>query len=356
MPATRVGAAAIVFDLDHFKRINDILGHSAGDEVLRKFAALLKEAAGPADRAARLGGEEFALRLGDTDLSTALQTAETIRRRLGESFRHLTVPVSVSAGVAAVAGDAEDGDLLRDASRALNAAKRLGRNRSIVYDARTVELLAELVDERADEQIAAAILLAETLDLRDPATAQHSKTVGSLAQATAARLGFSPQEVERVRIAGLVHDLGKIGISDAVLLKPGRLTEDEFAEIERHPEIGARILEHANLPEIAAWVLDHHERIDGHGYPRGLAGEEIPIESRILAVADSYEAMIAERPYREGLGFDEAIAELERCAGTQFDRQVVQALLAVLRTPSIGEPSPRTRGITRPPQIRMPAG
>jgi putative nucleotidyltransferase with HDIG domain len=177
---------------------------------------------------------------------------------------------------------------------------------------------------------AAAMLLAETLDLRDVATARHSETVGRYAERIAAELGLAPDQVERVRVAGVLHDIGKLGISDAVLLKPGRLEPHEWQEIKRHPELGARILEHANLRDVASWVLSHHERVDGTGYPRELARTLIPLEGRILAVADAYEAMTADRPYRRALTEPEARAELRRGAGTQFDPDVIAAFERVL--------------------------
>jgi diguanylate cyclase (GGDEF)-like protein len=187
--------------------------------------------------------------------------------------------------------------------------------------------------EAPELRLAAAMLLAETLDLRDAGTAEHSRTVGQFARDTAAALGLAAARVERLQAAGVLHDLGKLGIADAILHKPGALTGAEWKEMTRHPEIGARILEHAGLRDIAAWVLAHHERLDGRGYPSGLAADEIPLESRILAVADAYEAMIADRPYRRGMPAEEARAELERCAGTQFDPTVVEAFLATLVAP-----------------------
>ena len=187
--------------------------------------------------------------------------------------------------------------------------------------------------ETPELRLAAAMLLAETLDLRDAGTAEHSRTVGGFARDTAAALGLAPARVDRLQAAGVLHDLGKLGIADAILHKAGALTEAEWEEMTRHPEIGARILEHAGLRDIAAWVLAHHERLDGRGYPSGLAADEIPLESRILAVADAYEAMIADRPYRRGMPAADARAELERCAGTQFDPTVVEAFLGTLRAP-----------------------
>jgi diguanylate cyclase (GGDEF)-like protein len=179
-------------------------------------------------------------------------------------------------------------------------------------------------------RLAAVLLLAETLDMRDPSTARHARTVGRFASETAAALGLPSERVERIQAAGVLHDLGKLGIADAILHKPGPLDDNEWREMRRHPEVGARILEHAGLRDIARWVGQHHERIDGYGYPLGLSGEDISLEARILAVADAYEAMIADRPYRSAMPAEEAKAELLRCAGSQFDHRVVEAFLGTL--------------------------
>jgi diguanylate cyclase (GGDEF)-like protein len=185
-------------------------------------------------------------------------------------------------------------------------------------------------DQSSELRLAAVMLLAETLDMRDPSTARHSRTVGDFARQTAVALHLEPDRVDRIQAAGLVHDLGKLGIADAILYKPGPLDDREWREIRRHPDLGAQILEHAGLHDIAAWVRAHHERVDGGGYPAGLSESEISLESRILAVADAYEAMVADRPYRAGLAPEEARAELLRCAGTQFDAIVVEAFLGTL--------------------------
>jgi diguanylate cyclase (GGDEF)-like protein len=185
-------------------------------------------------------------------------------------------------------------------------------------------------EQSQELRLAAVMLLAETLDLRDSGTARHSRTVGALARRIAEELGLAPERVERIHAAGVLHDLGKLGIADAILHKPGKLDEAEWNEIQRHAEIGARILDHAGLDDIAGWVRAHHERIDGRGYPNEIAGEQIPLEARILAVADAYEAMIADRPYRAGMPAAAAREELVRCAGTQFDVAVVEAFLAAL--------------------------
>jgi HD-GYP domain-containing protein (c-di-GMP phosphodiesterase class II) len=154
--------------------------------------------------------------------------------------------------------------------------------------------------------------------------------VGRYAELIARRLELGDARVERIRAAGVLHDIGKLGVADAVLKKSGALTDEEWSEMRRHPELGARILDHANLRDISGWVLAHHERIDGRGYPLGLSGAEIPLEARILAVADAYEAMTADRVYRSALGHDVAQEELRSGTGTQFDPDVVQAFLAVL--------------------------
>jgi HD-GYP domain-containing protein (c-di-GMP phosphodiesterase class II) len=179
-------------------------------------------------------------------------------------------------------------------------------------------------------RLAAVMLLAEALDLRDPSTALHSRTVGRLARRTAIELGFPEPHVQRVHAAGVLHDLGKLGIADAILHKPSTLDDGEWREMRRHPEVGARILEHAGMRDIAAWVRAHHERVDGHGYPSNVSGDAISLEARILSVADAYEAMIADRPYRSGMPPSAARQELLRCAGTQFDPQVVAAFLRAL--------------------------
>ena len=326
----RAPMALVICDLDHFKRVNDTLGHPAGDDVLRTFSDLLRDCTREDDVAVRLGGEEFALVLAGVGEREALAVAERLRREVAATFRDFPVPISVSVGIADATRDDGAEALVRAANRALFAAKRLGRDRCVVHHAETLAMLDALADDRAGEQLAAAMLLAETLDLRDVATARHSETVGRYAEAIAAELGLAPDQVERVRVAGVLHDIGKLGISDAVLLKPGRLEPHEWQEIRRHPELGARILEHANLRDVASWVLAHHERLDGTGYPRALGGARIPLEGRILAVADAYEAMTADRPYRKALGEAEARAELRRGAGTQFDPDVVAAFGRVL--------------------------
>ena len=174
------------------------------------------------------------------------------------------------------------------------------------------------------------LVLAETLDMRDAGTARHSQFVGRYARSIATEMGMPPDEIERMHLAGVLHDIGKIGIPDSILKKPGALDEDEWAEMRKHPELGARILAGANLADIAGWVLAHHERPDGQGYPLGLSGDSIPIQARILAVVDAYEAMTNDRVYRPAMPESDARAELVRFAGTQFDPEIVETFIKLL--------------------------
>jgi putative nucleotidyltransferase with HDIG domain len=181
-----------------------------------------------------------------------------------------------------------------------------------------------------DPQLATVVALAEALDLRDADTSLHSQMVGWYAELIAQQLELPPADVERIRTAGLLHDVGKIGVPDAVLRKPGKLDDDEWKLMQSHAEIGARVLTPLDAPDVREWVLCHHERPDGRGYPAGRELADIPLAARILAVADSYEAMTADRVYRAAPGPHFARAELARCAGSQFDPAVVDAFLAVL--------------------------
>ena len=323
----------VVADLDHFKLVNDRYGHQSGDEALRKFGELVEAVKRSIDGAARIGGEEFALVLPGTDPGGAQVLAERLRRRVREVMVDDGLPLSVSLGVAAYPRHARTGDdLLRRADQAMYLAKRLGRDRSVVYSAEVSESLDgdAPLSPATIEHVPAVLILAETLDLRDTGTALHSQTVGRYAEMIAAAIGLPEDRVKRVRLAGLLHDIGKIGIPDPILRKPGALEPWEWEEIRKHPELGARILAGANLDDISGWVLAHHERPDGGGYPAGLAGEQIPIEARILSVADAFEAMTAQRVYSPPMPVSEAICELERHAGTQFDAEVVATLIECL--------------------------
>jgi diguanylate cyclase (GGDEF)-like protein/putative nucleotidyltransferase with HDIG domain len=331
----RRSVSLIVADLDHFRRVNDRFGQQVGDRVLRRTAALLDELRRSLDTPARTGGEEFALLMPEMDKQSAYMVAERLRSRVREMFSNDRASLTISVGVT---GYPEDGgaadELLRMGDEALYAAKTLGRDRSVLYSRDVTSIIGDSGESRSgvrsQAHLATMLSLAEALDLRDSGTARHSQTVGRLCELVARELGLPKERVERLRIAGILHDIGKIGIPDAILRKPGPLNEEERVQINRHPEVGARLLGAGELEDIRTWVLSHHERPDGTGYPAGLKGDDIPLEAAILAVGDAFEAMTADRVYRPGVGEQEARAELRRCAGTQFDPRVVDALEEVL--------------------------
>jgi diguanylate cyclase (GGDEF)-like protein len=326
----------VIGDLDRFKALNDNFGHAAGDRALQQLALILDTAKRRIDTAARIGGEEFAVVLPDSDEHAAYILAERMRREVRETFIYEPFELTISLGVATFPPHGTSVEtLLARADEALYAAKALGRDRTVVYREDLGRNVAEATGEPAphtDRHSATVLALADVIDARDRGTAQHSQTVGRYAAAIARELGLPESIVERVRFSGVVHDVGKIGIPDAILRKPGWLSAEDWIEMRRHPEIGASILSGANLTDVSEWVRAHHERPDGTGYPHGISGREIPLEARILAVADAYEAMRSDRVYRAALSEEEARAELARCAGTQFDRRVVEAFLRVLDT------------------------
>jgi diguanylate cyclase (GGDEF)-like protein/putative nucleotidyltransferase with HDIG domain len=323
----------IVGDLDHFKEVNDRSGHQVGDAALQRVAGILGGGARQIDAAARIGGEEFALVLPDTDERDAFVVAERLRCAVRDEFAGDVVAITISFGLATYPDHGETAaSLLRAADEALYGAKESGRNRSVLHSP-AIRRMSEGRGERdiEGERFLAVVLdLAEAIDLRFSGSARHSETVGRYAEMMARELGLSEARIGRVRLAGMLHDVGKVGVPDTILKKPGRLTDEEFAVIRRHPELGAQILEHPNLRDVQAWVRMHHERPDGKGYPLGLAGDELPLEARIVAVADAYEAMTSDRAYRDSIGHEAARDELRRCAGSQFDERVVEAFLAVL--------------------------
>ena len=321
----------IVGDLDRFKRVNDAHGHAAGDAVLKRVADAIRGAKRGFDRAARVGGEEFAVLAPDCDEHGAYMLAERIRAAVHEAFAENEAALTISFGISThpLHGQSADG-LLRTADQALYAAKRLGRNRSVISSAEVPGILAR--GSRGDHgeahvELAALLNLAEALDVRDSGSATHCQRVGRFAELTARELGLSPEGVERVRLAGILHDVGRVGLPDSVLAKPGPLTDDEWAWVRAHPAIGARMVETTEYEDIRSWILFHHERPDGHGYPEGRRAEDVPIESAIIAVADAYEAMTSDRPYRPALATEEAADELRRESGRQFQADVVEALL-----------------------------
>jgi diguanylate cyclase (GGDEF)-like protein/putative nucleotidyltransferase with HDIG domain len=337
--------AVIVGDLDGFKEINDRFGHHRGDRALELVARALAQTVRRVDTAARVGGEEFALVLPDSDEGGAFMLAERVRRVLRETFSAWPVNLTISLGIASFPRDGEDTEpLLRAADQALYAAKDLGKDRAVVYSGEMWTTLMGATRrqvERPAGGLATLLALAEVIDVRHTGATDHSEEVADHAESLARALGMSPEAADRVRLAGLLHDIGKVGIADAILHKPEALSDDEWAAMRTQPEIAAQILRNSDLPDLAGWVLCMHERLDGMGYPRGVGEKDIPLEARILAVADAYEAMTRDRPYREALDAAAAREELRRHAGTQFDPAVILAFEGLLEEPGeVPAPAP----------------
>ncbi|MEX0993122.1 MAG: diguanylate cyclase [Solirubrobacterales bacterium] len=322
----------VVGDLDRFKEINDRFGYEVADQTLAGLSAFFAGSELASRGAARIGGEEFALVLPRCDTDAAYAVAEELRSQIGNAYRNQPVPITISFGIATVPEHGRNTrELLHAADQALYAAKALGRNRSIVHNPEIAGTFGEGTHDSSDEmRLATVLALAEALDVRDAGTAKHSQTVGRYAEMTARELRLPADLIERVRLAGILHDVGKVGVPDSVLCKPGPLDDEEWQVMKRHPEIGARILEGADFEDIREWVLAHQERPDGRGYPNALRDDQIPLAARILSVADAYEAMTADRVYRRAMGDERAREELARCSGSQFDPTVVDAFLRAL--------------------------
>jgi diguanylate cyclase (GGDEF)-like protein/putative nucleotidyltransferase with HDIG domain len=324
-------------DIDDFKRINDRFGHPSGDRVLSQVAGRLRQGG----EAFRLGGDEFALLLVDHDEGAAVAAANSIVERIGALDLGHIGNVTVSAGLVTfpVQGHERD-ELIRLADSALYWAKEHGKNQVRLSRPDVVELaelkrLASGPDRAARYRAAAS--LAKAVDARDTYTGSHSERVAELAARIAQRLGLDAERVELTRLAGSLHDLGKLAIPEEILRKPGELTDSERLVLERHPQIGFRMLDSLGVDPIAELVLHHHERWDGAGYPDGLRGDAILLGARIIFVADAYDAMTSDRVYRPKRSPEAALAELERCSGTQFDPTIVAAFaedLALTRTAS----------------------
>ena len=324
------GLSAIMIDLDHFKTVNDTFGHPVGDLVLVETARRIREAAREGDLIARIGGEEFLMLLPDTDGATALAVAERVRATVrATDYEGEVGRLSASLGVATLSGGLDADALLARADAALYWAKRHGRDAAFLFDARLMGdlSLANRASEVAREDgLSALRALARAIDARDAATQRHSIRVADMAVMIATAMGWTPEEAVRLREAGLVHDVGKIGIPDSILLKPAGLTEAERELMKDHARLGARIVSEVLDQDQVEWVAHHHERWDGDGYPNGIRDVAIPEGARILAVADSWDAMTSARDYNIALTPDEALDECRRCSGTHFWPPAIEAL------------------------------
>ena len=336
-------------DIVRFKPVNDTYGHNSGDAVLRQVANLIADGVRVSDTFGRYGGEEFMLILPETVPEDAVRLAEELRTLVQQETLRIagdqTLKLTISVGVAGGRGAELQLDMLVDrADAAMYAAKSLGRNRTYLFreldESAPVRRAPISAEHRAQATAigqwasdTATQALASVLAPQPHHRGRPSDMIASLATGIGLEMGLPHEEIERIRIAALLHDLGKIAIPEAILDKPTTLSDEEWQTIGEHPRIGQVILEQAsNLREAIPVVLHHHERFNGGGYPHGLKGSEIPLGARIVSVADAYHAMVHDRPYSAAVSHEDALEELRRNAGTQFDPEVVEVFCTVYST------------------------
>lgn len=325
----------VILDLDSFKTYNDIRGHLAGDKILNQIGQIIKRAIRNIDMAFRYGGDEFALILPQTGTEQAYVVAERIRKQISNKMWAKQLLFTASFGVATWPGDGTTADeLCNAADQALYYAKRTGGNR-IQVAAKTLLTSTDsflTTGTTAEKGILSIIhALAAAVEARDVYTHGHSQRVRDYAIALAEALGLPTERIINLSTAALLHDIGKIGIPDELLRKDDKMTAEQWEIIQSHTKLAATIV--GRIPSLTPClpaILHHHERWDGKGYPTGLRGETIPLEARILAIADAFEAMTASRPYHQPMPLSKAIEELKRNSGTQFDPELVEIFLNIV--------------------------
>ena len=336
-------------DIDHFKAVNDTHGHHAGDLVLRSVAAVFRDNVRAADLVGRYGGEEFMVILPETSVEEATNVAEKLRMlvqaRRVDVGEGVSIAVTVSVGIAGGQGaNLHVAELIRDADAAMYSAKSLGRNQTFVFaepneDERiprapiSAEGRARATEVGEAARHAAEAMLASVINPLPHYRGKPSPIIAAIAVRMAGALGLPPSEIERVRVAALLHDIGKVAVPAQILDKPGPLSPSEWQSVVQHPRIGQVIIDQiAALQDAGTIILHHHERFAGHGYPHGLRGRDIPLGARIVAIADAYDAMIQDRPYKKRISHGAAIVELRSHAGRQFDPALVDLFCGLYAT------------------------
>lgn len=327
-----------MIDIDQFKIYNDLYGHSAGDIALKKIAQIMSDATSSSDLLVRYGGEEFVIFYPNIEGREALKEIDRIREKVEEDFllsRDIKEFLTVTVGVASFPKDGRTlEDIISKADRAMYHGKKMGRNKSIVFienESKNKTIDEEVNEKVRDAHVASIYALAATIDAKDHYTYGHSNNVSILSEALAKAAEFNNNDIETVKNAGLLHDIGKVGIPESVLSKPGVLTDDEMEIMKSHVIQSINIIKHIpNLLETVPVIVSHHERYDGFGYPRGIRGEQIPILGRVICIADAFDAMTTDRPYRKGLSLEQAIYELSKNKGKQFDPSLVDVFLKMI--------------------------
>jgi len=325
-------------DLDNLKKYNDALGHQAGDKLLAQIGHLLQSSVRNIDIAFRYGGDEFAVIMPNTSDEDSHSVAERIRNAIANEYVSKDISVTASFGLASWPSDGLTVDhIVNAADKALYHAKRTGGNR-ICLVSQMLPLSTEIEEAMPDaekETLNIIYALASTIEARDIYTYGHSQKVRTHAVALAEALCLPPEKVAIISHAALLHDIGKIGIYDEILNKASKLDESEFELIKTHPDLSRTIVGHvSSLTPCLPAIHQHHESWDGTGYPTGLKSESICIEARILAIADAFDAMTSKRPYRAPLSYKEAVQELKRCSGTQFDPKLVKIFIPIVLSTS----------------------
>jgi diguanylate cyclase (GGDEF)-like protein len=318
----------LMLDVDDLKVINDEFGHQVGDVVLRSFGRVLNQAAGNQNITARIGGDEFAVILPGKDRKDADKLSWKIWDELSKAPICETEDASIFLGVSiGIGGYPWGGESLEDIIHWADAklyANKLER-KGFKHDGRSDKDEKRLVSAVVD-------VLSSALDIRDKMTHRHARRVARMSAFVAREMKLSDDQVLQIEYAAALHDIGKIGVADSILNKTEPLTEEEWSQMRRHSDLGYKVLSGIDfLHEAAEIVYAHHERFDGQGYPRNLASEEIPFGARVFSVIDAYDAMTSRRPYREAISQEDAIEEIQRNSGSQFDPQVVEAFLSVVR-------------------------
>lgn len=327
--------ALLFCDIDNFKKLNDHEGHLYGDKVLKQIAKVIHDHVRQHDIVCRYGGEEFVIIMRDTDASTATAIAEKVRHMVAlNGHRSILTPITMSIGVAVFPQDADEENIVHIADQAMYTAKSLGKNRVVAAQDLSSYKKQDYA-RRIDDQkwiLDTILSLTKAVELKDSYTHSHSEMVSKYAGTVASSMGLTDEEVKKISIAGLLHDIGKIGVPDDILNKEGRLTEEEYEIMKTHPVLGYNILAGVDeLEDTLPYVLYHHERPDGKGYPQGLKSPEIPLGARIIGVVDAFHSMTSARPYRkQPLTLELAIEQLRKGQGTQFDHDVVNHFIKII--------------------------